>query len=109
MNRFNQLMAEKEIFLKYMKEKYKIFNNSNIFLRDIQYGIKSFFEKKDIKMTYPEAENLMKELTESMEAAGELTKLSSNTWKVNFTLDEPVLIEEQTGSTVKTEKVIQES
>lgn len=98
MNRFNQLLAEKEIFLKYMKEKYKIFNNSNIFLRDIQFAIKSFFEKKDIKISYAEAESLMKELTSNMENSGELTKLSPNTWKVNFTLNkttEEELIKEE--------------
>lgn len=89
MDRFNQLMNEKEIFLKYMKEKYKIFLNSNIFLRDIQYAIKSFFEKKDIKISYAEAETLMQEFTKSLESSGELTKLSNNTWKVNFSLDEP--------------------
>ena len=103
MDRFNQLIAEKEIFLKYMKEKYKIFYNSNIFLRDIQYAVKSFFEKKDIRITYAEAENLMKELTKSMEASGELLKLNSNTWKVNFSLEEPV-VEESTK-----EEVIKES
>ena len=84
MNRFNQLLAEKEIFLNYMKEKYKIFYNSNIFLRDIQYGIKSYFDKKDVTISYSEAEILMKDLTESMEKTGELIKLNSNTWKVNF-------------------------
>jgi len=89
MNRFEQLLSEKEIFIKYMKEKYKIFNNSNIFLRDIQFAIKSFFEKKDIKITYAEAESLMNELTSNMEKSGELTKLSANTWKVNFTLNGP--------------------
>ena len=103
MDRFNQLMTEKEIFLKYMKEKYKMFYNSNIFLRDIQYAIKSFFEKKDIKITYAEAESLMKELTKDMEASGEIIKLSNNTWKVNFSLDEPV-VEEETN-----EEAIQES
>ena len=103
MDRFNQLMTEKEIFLKYMKEKYKMFYNSNIFLRDIQYAIKSFFEKKDIKITYAEAESLMKELTKYMEASGEIIKLSNNTWKVNFSLDEPV-VEEETN-----EEAIQES
>ena len=107
MDRFNQLLAEKEIFLKYMKEKYKIFYNSNIFLRDIQYAIKSFFEKKDIKITYPEAEKLMNELTVKMEASGELIKLSGNTWKVNFSLDEPV-VEEETTEPI-TEDVKQEN
>ena len=89
MNRFDQLLNEKEIFLKYMKEKYKIFNNSNIFLRDIQFAIKSFFEKKDIKITYGEAEKLMNELTLNMEASGELLKLSTNTWKVNLSFEAP--------------------
>lgn len=101
MNKFDQLLSEKEIFLKYMKEKYKIFNNSNIFLRDIQYAIKSFFEKKDIKITYSEAEKLMNELTSNMEASGELLKLSTNTWKVNFSFEEPVFEVESSEEIVK--------
>lgn len=101
MNRFDLLMTEKEIFLKYMKEKYKIFNNSNIFLRDIQYAIKSFFEKKDIKITYDESEKLMYQLTSNMETSGELLKLSSNTWKVNFSFEEPVAEVETVDEIVK--------
>ena len=84
MSRFNQLLSEKDIFLRYMKEKYHIFYNSNIFLRDVQYAIKSFFEKKDIAITYAEAESLMKQLTEKMENEGEILRLNKNVWKVNF-------------------------
>lgn len=100
MSRFDQLLAEKEIFLRFMNEKYHIFFNSNIFLRDIQYGIKSFFEKKDVFIKYPEAEELMKKLTERMENEGELIKLNHNTWKVNFSLNEP-----ETEETKEEEKV----
>lgn len=91
MNKLNKLMAEKTIFLNYMKEKYKVYYNSNIFLRDIQYAIKSFLEKKDYKVTYAEAETLMKDFTANLENSGELIKLNDNTWKVNFSFDEPVL------------------
>jgi F0F1-type ATP synthase beta subunit len=43
-----------------MKEKYPFFNNSNLFLRDIQYGVKHFFEMKNIKLAYKRVEDIIK-------------------------------------------------
>lgn len=67
-----------------MKEKYHIFYNSNIFARDLQYAIKQYFEKKDIKVKYPEAEELMQRFTNYLEDKGDLVKLTNNSWRVNF-------------------------
>ena len=33
-----------------MREKYKVFYKSNIFLRDLHYAIKSYYEKKGTKI-----------------------------------------------------------
>lgn len=93
MSHFNELLNEKEIFFKYMGEKYKVFFNSNIFLRDIQYAVRSYFENRGINLKYPEAEKYALELTDYMEKSNELTPVSNGTWKVNFHLNQEQKVE----------------
>lgn len=96
MDLLNDLTLNKSIFFKFMKEKYRLFLNSNIFFRDIQYAIKSYFEKKDIRIKYSQAEKIAYEFIERLEDTGELKKMSDNAWKVNFSLGNNVVqIDEQ--------------
>ncbi|HET56184.1 MAG TPA: hypothetical protein ENN33_13345 [Ignavibacteria bacterium] len=94
MNYLDELKNNQEIFFNFMKEKYHIFYNSNIFARDLQYAIKQYFEKKDIKITYPIAEELMIEFSGFLVSKGDLTEISKNVWKVNFF--KPEIVEEET-------------
>lgn len=43
---FNDLKNENQIFLSYLKAKFPVFHNSNLFSKDFQFGLKSFLEKK---------------------------------------------------------------
>ncbi len=78
------LLSNSELFFNYLKERYSVFNNSNIFLRDIQYGVKSFFEKRETKLSYSAVEKLTGEIIKEFERKNILDKLTNNTWKVNF-------------------------
>ncbi|MCX6170833.1 MAG: hypothetical protein NTX65_15945 [Ignavibacteriales bacterium] len=93
MDYFKELTANQTIFFSYMKEKYRVFNNSNIFFRDIQYAIKSFFEKKNKRISYSEAEKIAIEFTTQMENDKQLIKMSNNAWKVNFSFEKSVIPE----------------
>jgi hypothetical protein len=67
-----------------MKEKFPIFFNSNIFLRDLLYAIKSYFERKDKVLSYSQSEKLALEFAEYLEKSNEIKKVGNNAWKVNF-------------------------
>ncbi len=96
MDLLNDLTSNKSIFFKFMKEKYRLYLNSNIFFRDIQYAIKSYFEKKDIQVKYSQAEKIAYDFIQKLEDTGELKKMSDNAWKVNFSLGNNVVqIDEQ--------------
>ena len=96
MDLLNDLTSNKIIFFNFMKEKYRIYLNSNIFFRDIQYAIKSYFEKKDIRIKYSQAEKVAYEFIHKLEDSGELKKMSNNAWKVNFSVGNNVIqIDEQ--------------
>ena len=93
MNKLDELKTNKTIFFNFMKEKYPVISKSNMFLRDIQYAIISYFEKKDIKVNYSDAEKLAFDFTEYLELNQEITRLNKNTWKVNFFFESPVIKE----------------
>ena len=58
---FDDLKNESQIFLSYLKAKFPIFHNSNLFSRDFQYGLKSFLEKKGITLTDINLDSLAKQ------------------------------------------------
>ena len=91
MDLLNDLTSNKTIFFNFMKVKYRLYLNSNIFFRDIQYTIKSYFEKKDIRINYSQAEKIAYDFINKLEDSGELTKMSNNAWKVNFSLGNNVV------------------
>ena len=88
MNNLQELLNNKEIFFRYISERFPVFTGANVFLRDIQYGIKFFFEKKNIKLKYPEAEKLAFEFISSLVNSNDLTTYNEQTWKINLVFQE---------------------
>jgi len=80
----NTLKNNDEILLKFLKAKFPVFHNSNIFFRDFQYGIRSFLEKKDIIVTYKESENLANDIAEHFTGKGIFHRVNNQGWKVNY-------------------------
>lgn len=81
---FDQLKNDQTIFLNFLKAKYPLFHNSNFFFRDFQYGIKRYFEKKGILLSYEKAEKIAKELSMYFESQGIFIRANDLGWKVNF-------------------------
>jgi len=88
------LKTNKDIFLKFMSERYEIFTQSNVFLRDIQFAIKFYFERKNKFLKYPQAEKLAKEFTAYLVEQNDLAPLNERTWKVLFSFTQNEIIEE---------------
>ena len=92
MNYLQHLIDNQGIFFNYMKSKYPVVEKSNIFLRDLQFAIKSYFKIKGYEITSAQAEILAVDFTTNLEESGELTLVSRKTWKVNFSTDTNVLM-----------------
>ncbi len=90
MDILSELQNNKIIFFTFMREKYPLFSKSNLFLRDLQYAIMTYFEKKEVKVKYGPAEKIALQFAEYLEKQNELTRLGKFTWKVNFSLDSGV-------------------
>lgn len=78
------LTQEKNQILNFLKARFPVFHNSNIFFRDLQYGIRSYFEKKGIKISYPEAEDYAVEFANMLEAEKVFVRVNNQGWKVNY-------------------------
>ncbi|MCU0342861.1 MAG: hypothetical protein MUF28_03455 [Ignavibacterium sp.] len=81
---FDDLKNESQIFLNYLKAKFPIFHNSNLFSRDFQYGLKSFLEKKGIKISDNNLVTLSGQFSSYYETQGIFIKTSNQGWKLNY-------------------------
>lgn len=80
-----KLFEEKRIdFLKFLKAKYHLYHLSNVFFRDIHYGVMAYLELNKIKFKYLEAEELTGKVIESLEEANILKKIDKLTWVLNY-------------------------
>jgi hypothetical protein len=70
--------------LQELKARFPIYHLSNVFFRDIQYGIQSLLEEKGMKVRYPEAERLAGEFVESMERQQIFVPIDEQTWVVRL-------------------------
>jgi hypothetical protein len=80
----NDLKNENQIFLSYLKAKFPLFHNSNLFSKDFQYGIKSFLEKKSIHLTENNLIQLSDQFSAYYESQGIFIKTSTQGWKLNY-------------------------
>jgi hypothetical protein len=79
------LLHNKTEFLKYFKGKYPLYHDSNIFFRDIHYGVMSYAEERlGSKLKYLEAETLAGELIAGLEKEGILSKVDAKTWLLRY-------------------------
>lgn len=79
----NLLKSNDMELLNYLKAKFPVFHNSNFFFRDFQYGIRSFLEKKDIKVSYQDAEKLAEEMAKHYESQNIFVRVHHQGWRIN--------------------------
>jgi hypothetical protein len=80
----NTLLQEQKMFLNYLKAKFPVFHNSNFFYRDLEYGIKGYFEKKGSLLKNSVLGAVTDKFLEHLEQENIFVKTSSRAWKVNY-------------------------
>ncbi len=82
-NYFELLKNEETQFINFLRAKYPLFHKSNFFFRDLQYGIRKYFEVKGIKISYADSEKLTRELASYFEVKEFFIPVSNQTWTIN--------------------------
>jgi hypothetical protein len=75
--------SEKEI-LAFLKSQYPLYHMSNVFFRDIQYGIQKMFERKDVKIGYADAEKIAKAFVAQLERKKILVRIDGQSWVLQY-------------------------
>jgi hypothetical protein len=70
--------------LKYLRDRFPVFHLSNIFFRDIQYGIQSYLKGRDLKVNYRLAEDIARQFVAKLEREKILRPIDRQTWMVHF-------------------------
>lgn len=72
-------------FLRYLKSKFPLYHESNVFLRDVHYGLMNYVEDRlRKKLNYLVAERLTSQVIQEFEKKGILKKVDGRTWLLQY-------------------------
>lgn len=73
-----------EEFLRHLKDRFTVIHNSNLFLRDLQYGMMSFLESKGRSVRHDAAERMALDLAARLVGEGVFRTVDRQSWCLNF-------------------------
>ena len=72
-------------FLHFLKAKFSLFDNSNIFFRDFHFGLVAYLQNvKSKKLHYTQTEQLAHQLVGEFEKLGIFSKVDHQSWRLNY-------------------------
>ncbi len=75
---------EQKEFLAFLKSRLNLFHLSNVFFRDIHYGVMAYLEMKNLRTRYDKAEQLTHEIVEGLEKKGILRAIDHQTFTLIY-------------------------
>lgn len=70
--------------LEFLKRRYPLYHLSNVFLRDVQFGIQAMLAEGGRRVGYREAERLARGLVGRLEREGVLRPIDRQTWVLHY-------------------------
>lgn len=71
-------------FLKYLKTKFTLIHQSNVFFRDFHYGVMSYLQDHGTKLKYQKAEEIARKVVKGFEEKGVFKKIDEQSWLLNY-------------------------
>ncbi len=71
-------------FLHFLKAKFPLYHLSNFFFRDLHYGVISFFEHRNLKIGYGDAEHVAREVAQHFEKQNIFKKVNQQGWVLQY-------------------------
>jgi hypothetical protein len=85
MKKIDLLTSNHTEFLKFLKSQFPLYHKSNVFFRDLQYGVIEYFASvKKMKVPYAEADGIARQLADNLEKKEVLKKLDHQTWVLQY-------------------------
>jgi hypothetical protein len=83
-NRLGLFVQNQKEFLSFLRSRYNVFHESNVFFRDLHYGVMAFLELNKLPNGYLPSEELTRQVIGKYEEAKILLPIDSRTWMVNY-------------------------
>ena len=84
MKTLDYVLGNETEVLNFLKSRYFVHHLSNIFFRDIQYGIQEMFERKGMKVPYAEAETLARAFVAKLEKEKIFKPIDRQSWVIQY-------------------------
>ncbi|HLF20671.1 MAG TPA: hypothetical protein VI704_07760 [Bacteroidota bacterium] len=78
------LVDNQKDFLRFLKAKYHLYHLSNVFFRDMHYGVMAYLELNNMKHKYAPSEELTRKVVESLEQAKILKNVGHLAWVLTY-------------------------
>lgn len=80
-----QFFTDKQTeFLGFLKSKFSLFHESNVFFRDLHYGVMAFLQMNRLSNTYSGSEQLTWEVVRTYENSKVFIPVGERTWMLNY-------------------------
>jgi hypothetical protein len=84
MNHLAYVLANDKEVLRYLKSRFPVFHLSNVFFRDIHYGIMEYLREHKMTVRYQDGEKIARAFIEKLEYQKILRPLDRLTWMVQY-------------------------
>jgi hypothetical protein len=84
MKHHDYILHHQKEFLEFLKSKYPMYHLSNIFFRDIQFGVQSFLAQQKLHVGYAKAEQIAGDVVTEMEKKKILTAIDRQSWVLHY-------------------------
>lgn len=84
MSEVDLVLKNKTEFLKYLRTKFTLIHQSNVFFRDFHYGLMAFLQDHDKKLKYSDGEKIAREVGQAFEKEGIFKKIDHQSWLLNY-------------------------
>ncbi|MDI6765857.1 MAG: hypothetical protein QME52_03435 [Bacteroidota bacterium] len=84
MKEIDFVISHQAEFLKFLKSKFPVIHNSNLFFRDIHYGIMWYLQEHKLDGRYQIAEKVVQEVIKTFVQNGILKKINEQTWVLDY-------------------------
>ena len=84
MKEVDSILGHHTEFLKYLKSKFTLIHQSNVFFRDLHYGVMAYLQDHGMKMKYQNAEQVARDIGTGLEQKGIFKKIDNQSWLLNY-------------------------
>ena len=78
------IISHKTEFLKYLKSKFTLIHMSNIFFRDVHFGVMSYLQEHGMNVKYLTGEKIAQQVGEDYEKQNIFKKIDHQSWLLNY-------------------------